>query len=136
MHRGREKERLQVVDRKPFVCVIDDDVSLRRALYRLLRAAGYEVEVLDSAQAYLDRKNGREPACLLLDVRMPDMSGLELQRRIAGKDAPSVVFITAHDDARAKREAMALGAIDFLLKPLDDAVLLDAVQRAVERSRP
>jgi FixJ family two-component response regulator len=116
--------------------VIDDDVSLRRALSRLLRAAGYEVEVLESAQAYLDREEVPHPSCLLLDVRMPVMSGLELHRRIAGKDAPSVVFITAHDDARAKREAMALGAIDFLLKPLDDAVLLDAVQRAVERSRP
>jgi FixJ family two-component response regulator len=124
------------LERKPFVCVIDDDVSLRKALYRLLRAAGYEVEVLDSAQAYLDREDAKNPACLLLDVRMPVISGIELHRRIAGKDAPSVVFITAHDDPRAKSEAMALGAVDFLLKPLDDTLLLDAVQRAVERSRP
>jgi FixJ family two-component response regulator len=127
------------VVRKPFVCIIDDDDSLRKALYRLLRAAGYDVEVLDSAQAFLDRldrKDGRKPECLLLDVRMPVMSGLDLHRRIAGKDAPSVVFITAHDDARAKSEAMALGAVDFLLKPLDNTLLLDAVHRAVERSRP
>jgi FixJ family two-component response regulator len=123
------------LEKKASVCVIDDDVSLRKALYRLLRAAGYEVEVLESAQAFLDREDAPNPACLLLDVRMPAMSGLELQRRIAGKDAPSVVFITAHDDARAKSEAMALGAVDFLLKPLDDTLLLDAVHRAVERSK-
>jgi FixJ family two-component response regulator len=116
--------------------VIDDDDSLRKALYRLLRAAGYDVEVLDSAQAYLDREEEPLPACLLLDVRMPVMSGLELHRRIQGENAPSVVFITAHDDARARREAMALGAVDVLLKPLDNALLLDAVQRAVERSKP
>jgi FixJ family two-component response regulator len=120
---------------KPVVCIIDDDVSVRKSLYRLLRAAGYEVEVLDSAQAYLDRRDAARPACLLLDVRMPDMSGLELHRRIAGKSAPSVVFITAHDDARAREEALSLGAVDVLLKPLDDRLLLDALDRALERSK-
>jgi FixJ family two-component response regulator len=123
-------------ERKPHVCIIDDDSSLRKALYRLLRAAGYEVEVLDSAQAYLDREAAPVPACLLLDVRMPVMSGLELQRRIGGSSGPPVVFITAHDDERARREAMALGAVDVLLKPLDDTLLLDAINRALGLSPP
>ena len=117
------------------VCVVDDDPSLRKALFRLLSASGYAVEVLESARAYLERHASSAPGCLLLDIRMPFMSGLELQRSLAGPDAPSIVFITAHADERARREAMELGAVDVLLKPLDELLLLAAVDRAVARSR-
>jgi two-component system, LuxR family, response regulator FixJ len=123
------------VETKPVVWVIDDDDSLRKALARLLRAAGYDVVMLSSAQAFIEREDAAPPDCLLLDVRMPVMSGLELHRRIAVRDRPPVVIITAHEDPRVKREAMEMGAVDFLLKPLDYTLLLDAVERAVQRSR-
>lgn len=122
----------------PYVCVIDDDTSLRKALDRLLRAAGYSVQMLESAEAYLERERGSaaRAGCLLLDVRMPNMTGLELQRRIADRDPPPIIFISAHDDPRARREAHNLGAVDFLLKPLDSTRLLDAVDRALDPARP
>ena len=114
--------------------VVDDDASVRRALRRLLRAAGYEVEVFDSGAAYLEREASDAPACLVLDVRMPVMGGLELQRAIDGtsRDLP-IVFITGHGDDEVRNRALAAGAVEILDKPLDQAVLLEAIDRAIKR---
>lgn len=115
------------------VFVVDDDASVRRSLTRLLRAAGWNVETLSTAQEFLQRAPVSEPACVVLDVRMPEMSGPELhsQMRESGLSLP-VIFLTAYGDVPTSVEAMKRGAVDFLLKPVDAAVLLQAVTRAVE----
>jgi FixJ family two-component response regulator len=118
------------------VSVIDDDESVRRALRRLIRSFGLNVETFASAEEFLAPGEHRAPACLLLDLRLPGMSGLELQERLAadGRRIP-VVFITAHLDESARRAALAAGAVEFLLKPFDDRVLLDAVTRALAQGK-
>lgn len=116
------------------VFVIDDDASVRKALQRLIRAAGYEVEALESASAYLQHALPPRRACLLLDIRMPEMSGLELQQAIAGTHhALPVVFITGHGDDDVRQQAAAAGSVDVLEKPLDEHALLGAIARALER---
>ena len=100
------------------VCVVDDDKSVRRGLRRLLKAGGFAVEAYASASDFLDSGWSGVAACLVLDVRMPGMDGLELQRRLAssGCEVP-IIFITAHDDIQAEREALTLGAVAFLYNP-------------------
>jgi FixJ family two-component response regulator len=120
----------------PTVFLIDDDASVRKALKRLLRAAGYEVEALDGADAYLDRPAPRPPACLVLDIRMPGKSGIDLQRAIQGTaHALPIIFITGHGDEDERNEAVAAGAVDVLPKPLDEHVLIEAIERGLKRSR-
>jgi FixJ family two-component response regulator len=116
------------------VSVVDDDESVCKALRRLLRSFGLNVETFATAEEFLTRARGESPACLILDVRMPGMSGLELQQRLssAGRRIP-IVFITAHEDQKARHEALTAGAVDFLIKPFDEAVLLNAVSQALER---
>jgi len=117
------------------VFLIDDDASVRKALQRLMRAGGYQVELVTDAAAYLRYERPLAPACLLLDVRMPGMSGLELQRCIAGTEwALPIVFITGHGDVDTRREAAAAGAVDVLEKPVDEAILFRALDRALARS--
>ena len=119
------------------VFVVDDDASVRTALLRLIRAAGYEAHADDSAAAYLQGETPKPPACLVLDVRMPGMSGLELHQKAHGTAyALPTVFITGHGDEAVRRQAMALGAVAVLDKPLDQLVLLEAIQKALERGRP
>jgi FixJ family two-component response regulator len=121
---------------KETVFVIDDDASVRRALQRLIQTADYHVETLDRGMAYLGHPPPVPPACLVLDIRMPDMGGLDLQQLIRGTPhALPIVFITGHGDQDARETALAEGAVDVLSKPLDDEVLLDAIARALERSR-
>ena len=117
------------------VLVIDDDAPVRRALQRLISAAGYEVEVMADAASYLARARVEPPACLLLDLRMPGMSGMELMGRIAGTERmlPTVI-ITGEGDEGVRREALAAGAIEVLEKPLDEAGLLGAIENALARS--
>ena len=112
----------------PVVFIVDDDESVRRALVRLMRSVGFDVRVFSSAQDFLDQGCQNIPGCLILDVRMPYMDGLELQEKIraCGSKIP-VIFITAHDDTSAKVQAMKAGAVAFIQKPFDDQVLLDAV---------
>ena len=112
----------------PVVFVVDDDESVRRALSRLMRSVGFDVRVFSSAQDFLDQGCQNIRGCLILDVRMPHMDGLELQEKLRayGSKIP-VVFITAHDDASAKVQAMKAGAVAFIQKPFDDQVLLYAV---------
>jgi len=118
------------------VFVIDDDASVRRALQRLIQTTKYDVETLDRALAYLGHEAPTPPACLVLDIRMPDMSGLDLQQLIRGTPhALPIVFITGHGDEEARNSALAEGAVDVLSKPLDDEVLLEAIARALARSR-
>jgi FixJ family two-component response regulator len=116
------------------VFVVDDDASMRESLKNLIRSVGLRVETLSSAQEFLCAKRGDEPGCLILDVRMPGLSGLDLQKRMAeaGVDLP-IIFLTGHGDIPMSVRAMKAGAVEFLTKPVRDQDLLDAVQQAVER---
>ena len=117
------------------VSVVDDDPSVRRSLARLVKSAGYRVEAYASAHEFLSRPPEEGPACLLLDVRMPGLTGLDLQETLAiAAHSTSIVFITGYRDVRASVKAMKAGAVDFLTKPVDDQELLGAIERAVARA--
>jgi FixJ family two-component response regulator len=119
----------------PTVFVVDDDDSVRKALGRLFGAAGYRVEAFASAEEFLHRSRRDGPGCVVLDVLMPGLGGLELQQALAGSGRPlPVVFITGHGDIPMSVRAMKAGAVDFLPKPFDDQDLLGAVHQAVQRS--
>jgi len=119
----------------PRVFVVDDDASVRKALGRLIRSAGYEVEMFSGAAEYLARSAPERPACLVVDIRMPGMSGLELQQAIDGtRMSLPVVFITGHGDDAIREQTLAAGAVDVLYKPVDDDVLLAAIEQALRRS--
>jgi FixJ family two-component response regulator len=119
----------------PRIYIVDDDGPVRKALSRLVLAAGYAVETFGSAEDYLAGEAAERPACLVLDMRMPGMSGLDLQKTIAGtpKGLP-IVFITGHGDDDARRQALEAGAIEVLQKPLDGDGLLAAIARALVTS--
>ncbi|HTK91954.1 MAG TPA: response regulator transcription factor [Verrucomicrobiae bacterium] len=118
------------------VFVVDDDPSVRRGLERLLRMAGHRVETFASAREFLERPEHAGPRCLVLDVRMPGQSGLDLHDRLvaSGRDIP-VIFITGHADVPMAVRAMKAGAVDFLSKPFDDSELLGATRQALDRDR-
>ena len=117
------------------VCVVDDDQSLRRALARLLKSAGYAAETFSSAENYLAREIFPGVICLLLDVRMPGLKGPALQEALEERaTCEQIVFITGHGDVPTATRAMKKGAVDFLTKPFDDEELIQAVKRALERS--
>ena len=119
---------------EPVVCVVDDDASIRESLARLLVADGCRVEAYASAQAFLERRSTGDVACLVLDLRMPGMSGVELHERLTAMgDAPPVVFVTGEGDIATSVDAMKLGAVDFLEKPVEGDVLVAAVRSARER---
>jgi FixJ family two-component response regulator len=118
----------------PVVFVVDDDPSVRKSLTRLLASAGYAVEAFASAREFLARDRYAAPCCLVLDVRMPGLTGLDLQEALAGAGhRMSIVFITGHGDVPMSVKAMKGGAVDFLTKPVDDKDLLEAIQRAVAK---
>ncbi len=114
------------------VYILDDDPSVRRSLERLARSAGFEAWGFATAAEFLAAQRERRPACLVLDLRLPDMHGLDVQRQLTRMD-PSlrVVVLTGHGDDRARREALAGGAVAFLSKPCDDEELLDAIRQAL-----
>ena len=118
---------------KPLIAVVDDDNSLRQSTQLLLRSAGYRAEVFASAREFLDSPRIDETACLMLDVRMPGMDGLELQRFLneAQRQIP-IIFITAHATDNAEQRARKAGAVDFLRKPVNDEKLLSAIQTALK----
>jgi len=117
------------------VSIVDDDASVRKGLARLLKSAGYDAETFASASEYLARPRPEEPGCLLLDVRMPGLSGLELQEALARTGRRiSIVFISGHGDIPGSVKAMKSGAVDFLTKPVDDRELLGAIERAVAKA--
>ena len=120
----------------PVVFVVDDDASVRAALDSLFRSVGLVVRSFESAQAFLTEPPADAPACLVLDVRLPGMSGLDLQRQLAERDtALPVIIITGHGDIPMTVRAMRAGAVEFLPKPFRDQDLVDAVQQALDRSR-
>jgi FixJ family two-component response regulator len=118
------------------VFVVDDDVSVREALGGLLRSAGLKVETFASAQEFLARPPADAPGCLVLDVGLPGLSGLDLQSRMAEIDLTiPIVFITGHGDVPTSVRAMKAGALEFLTKPFNDRDLLEAIAKAIERDR-
>ena len=117
------------------VLLIDNDASLRRALVRLMRLAGFEVESFASVEALLDSGSPEHEACLVLDVELPDINGLELQRLIVQGDHPQIVFITGHGDVPSSVRAIKTGAVDFLTKPLKAADLMQAIHAALAQDR-
>jgi FixJ family two-component response regulator len=120
----------------PIIFVVDDDVSVRESLELLLRQQGFAVETFISAQEFLARERARAPSCLVLDVSLPGLNGLDLQKSVAHDrhDMP-IIFITGHGDIPMTVQAMKAGAVEFLTKPLSDDVLLNAIRNALERSR-
>lgn len=118
------------------IFVVDDDTSVRTALKRLIRSLGFIVEAFDSAQAFLDREDHDGPACLILDIRMPGTSGIELQKQLTetGVHIP-IIFITGHGNVQMSVKAMKAGALDFIEKPFDDQTLIDAIHTAIARSK-
>jgi len=121
---------------KPIVFVVDDDVWVRESLETLISDEGWRPQTFASAQEFLDRPRALVPSCLLLDISLPGLNGLELQKRIAGeRTAIPIIFITGHGDVPKTVQAMKAGAVEFLTKPFNDEVLLTAIRQALERSR-
>jgi FixJ family two-component response regulator len=121
---------------KPVVFVIDDDRSVREALEGLLRSVGLKVQAFASTQDFLQCERPDAPGCLVLDVRLPGLSGLDFQRELAkSNNAPPIIFITGHGDIPMSVRAIKAGAIEFLTKPFRDQELLDAVQHGIEQDR-
>jgi len=120
----------------PIVFVVDDDVSVRESLELLIRCEGWQPETFASAQEFLTRPRVLAPSCLVLDVSLPGLNGLDLQKRVAVErtDMP-IIFITGHGDVPMTVQAMKAGAVEFLTKPFSDDVLLSAIRQALERSR-
>ena len=123
-------------DVTPIVFVVDDDISVRESLESLIRCEGWQPETFASAQEFLNYPRVLVPNCLVLDVSLPGLNGLDLQQRVAGDrtDMP-IIFITGHGDVPMTVQAMKAGAVEFLTKPFNDEVLLAAIRGALERSR-
>ena len=125
-----------MLEHDAIVLVVDDDVSVREALGSLIRSTGLRVETFASAQEFLARPRADAPSCLVLDVRLPGLSGLDLQKRMAELNLEiPIVFITGHGDIPMSVQAMKAGALEFLTKPFDDRDLLAAIRQAIKRDR-
>jgi FixJ family two-component response regulator len=135
MFSARENGIVPISDATSIVFVVDDDVSVRESLELLVRTLGWRAETFGSAQEFLSRPRSTVPCCLVLDVTLPGLSGLELQEQIAERTDMPIIFITGHGDVPTTVQAMKAGAVEFLTKPFNDAVLVDAVRGALERSR-
>jgi FixJ family two-component response regulator len=120
----------------PTVFIVDDDISVRESLELLIRCEGWRPETFGSAQEFLHRSRDFAPSCLVLDVSLPGLNGLDLQKRVAAErtDMP-IIFITGYGDVPMTVQAMKAGAVEFLTKPFSDDVLLSAIRQAIERSR-
>ena len=133
---NRDVVSSMVTDILPVVFVIDDDISVRESLELLIRNAGWAAETFESAHEFLSRPRRRVPSCLILDISLPDVSGLDLQRRLANDrtDIP-IIFVTGLGDVPISVQAMKAGAVDFFPKPFGDGPLLSAIRLALERSK-
>ena len=118
----------------PIVFVVDDDVSVREALEGLIHSEGWAVETFPSAEAFLSRPRAFLPSCLVLDVSLPDLNGLDLQKRLADRGDMPIIFITGYGDVPMTVQAMKAGAAEFLTKPFNEQVLLTAIRQAFARS--
>ena len=134
-HGSGSTEVRAMPDVKSIVFVVDDDVSVRESLELLIKRAGWQPELFASAQEFLSRPRATVPSCLVLDVSLPGLDGLELQKQLANRNDVPIVFITGHGDVPMSVRAMKAGAVEFLTKPFKDDVLLQAVQAAIDRSR-
>jgi FixJ family two-component response regulator len=132
---ARSIEGVTMPDVTSIVFVVDDDVSVRESLELLIRTAGWQPETFASAQEFLSRPRAAVPCCLVLDVTLPGLNGLELQKQLAERTDMPIIFITGHGDVPMSVQAMKAGAVEFLTKPFKDDVLLDAIRGAIERSR-
>ena len=130
-----EVEGRQMSDVTPIVFVVDDDVSVRESLELLIRAAGWQPETFASALEFQSRPRPTVPCCLVLDVTLPGLSGLELQQRLVERTDMPIIFITGHGNVPMSVQAMKAGAVEFLTKPFTNDVLLDAIGGAIKRSR-
>jgi FixJ family two-component response regulator len=124
-----------MADVTAIVFVVDDDISVRESLELLIRNAGWQPETFASARDFLSRSRATVPSCLVLDVTMPGLNGLELQQQLGERTDMPIIFITGYGDVPMTVRAMKAGAAEFLTKPFQDDVLLDAIGHAIERSR-
>jgi len=133
---GAEAGTLRMSQSQPIVFVVDDDISVRESLELLIRHEGMQVETFTSAEEFLNRPHEYVPSCLVLDISMPGLNGLELQKRLAVErpDMP-IIFVTGHGDIPKTVQAMKAGAVEFLTKPFSDSALLSAISGSIERSR-
>ena len=122
-------------DATPIVFVVDDDISVRESLELLIKSAGWQAETFASGQDFLAHPRAAAPCCLLLDVTLPGVNGLEVQRHLLERTEMPIIFITGHGNVPMSVQAMKAGAVEFLTKPLKDDVLVDAIRGAIERSR-
>ena len=122
-------------DGTSIVFVVEDDISVRESLELLIQSAGWQPELFVSAQEFLSRPRPTVPCCLILDVNLPELSGLELQKQLADRNDMPIIFISGHADVPMSVQAMKAGAIEFLTKPLQHDVLLKVIRDAIERSR-
>jgi RNA polymerase sigma factor (sigma-70 family) len=131
-----KKQMRESRDSKAIIAIVDDDPSAREGLSTLIRSAGLQVETFVSAQEFLARPGAETPSCLVLDLQLPGLSGLDLQKRMAevGLEIP-IVFLTGHGNIPASVQAMKAGAVEFLTKPFDEHDLLQAIHEAIERDR-
>jgi FixJ family two-component response regulator len=132
---ARALDVVTLPDVTSLVFVVDGDASVRSSLELLIRSQGWKAETFSSAAEFLSRPRVMAPCCLLLDIMPPGLSGLELQRRLAGRSDMPIVFITGHGDVPTTVQAMKAGAFDFLTKPLDQDGLVAVIRHAIERSR-
>lgn len=133
---GHEVRFFPAMQASPVVFVVDDDVSVRESLELLIRHEGWQVETFKSAPEFLNRPRALAPSCLVLDISMPGLNGLELQKRVAAerREMP-IIFITGHGNIPMTVQAMKAGAVEFLTKPFNDEALLTAIRNAIERSK-
>ena len=132
---GGESGRPAIPGDTPVVFVVDDDVSVRESLELLILSAGWQPETFASAEDFLARSRIEGPSCVVLDVTLPDINGLDLQKRIVDRAVMPIIFITGYGDVPTTVQAMRAGAVEFLTKPFGDDVLQSAIRQAIERSR-
>ena len=132
---GTHASTSRLPDSTPIVYVVDDDVSARESMEWLVEESGWRAETFASAREFLAQPRARVPNCLVLDAALPDLSGLELQRRVADRPDLPVVFVTGRTDVRIIVQAMKAGAVEFLEKPVSDDAVVEALRHALDRSR-
>jgi FixJ family two-component response regulator len=121
------------MDKWPVIAIVDDDEWMRKSLERLLKSAGYRSEAFTSAEHYLAARNRKEIGCVILDIRLPGINGIDLERSLAAElNSPPIVFVSAHDEPEVRDEATHGGAVAFLGKPFDDSALLEAISAALK----
>jgi len=128
-----EAKSMTIQEKAKLVTIVDDDESVRSALQGLMKVAGLPARAFASAEEFLESGQQHQTACLIADIRMPGMSGLELQAELNAESCRvPIIFITAHGDAKMRMQALRAGAVEFLAKPFDDEALLDSVRAALE----